>query len=130
MLKFNDILKKNLSLFGFSGNCDPNDPAVITAIAHLKYDCIESWPDILRYWSVTHPLRIQYLKETRPISQSQKATSSVQASQCDIAVSDYLKNWSVLALPNGYQLVRKLNLHFECDVFSPFLIFSLEIQIR
>lgn len=101
-----------LCFFGIiSGSCDPNDFAVKTAIAHLKYDSIESWPELLHSWSVTHPLRFQYLRETRPISQSQKATSSAQQSQAsDALVNDYFKNWNVLTLPNGYLLVRKLNL--------------------
>lgn len=94
----------------FSGSCDPNNSAIKIAISRLKYDSIESWPEILHNWSVTHPLRFEYLKKTRPISQ-QKATSSVQQSQeSDAFVNDYLKNWGVLALPNGYLLVRKLNL--------------------
>lgn len=58
---------------------------------------------------MTHALRFQYLKETRP-KKIQKATSSVQQSEQepDASVSDYFKNWPVLALPNGYLLVRNL----------------------
>ncbi|XP_071571495.1 uncharacterized protein [Temnothorax nylanderi] len=92
----------------FAGSCDPNDSTVKTAIARLKYDSIESWPELLRSWSVTHPLRFQYLRETRPIAQLNKATSSVQQSQeSDALVSDYFKNWGVLALPNGYLLIQQ-----------------------
>ncbi|XP_026828146.1 uncharacterized protein LOC105286608 isoform X2 [Ooceraea biroi] len=90
----------------FAGSCDPNDSAVKTAIARLKYDNIESWPELLRSWSVTHPLRFQYLRETRPISQ--RTTCSVQQSEkSDVLVNDYFKNWSVLTLPNGYLLIQQ-----------------------
>ncbi|KMQ88400.1 hypothetical protein RF55_12125, partial [Lasius niger] len=89
----------------FAGSCDPNDSAIKTAIAHLKYDNIESWPELLRSWSVTHPLRFQYLRETRPILQ-QRATSSVQQ-ESDALVNDYFKNWPVLTLPNGYLLIQQ-----------------------
>jgi hypothetical protein len=92
----------------FSGSCDSNNPAIKIAISHLKYN-IESWPQILHNWSLTHPLRFDYLKKTRPISQ-QTATSSVrQSEESNAFVNDYLKNWGVLAQPNGYLLVRKLN---------------------
>ncbi|KYN20117.1 hypothetical protein ALC57_07545, partial [Trachymyrmex cornetzi] len=53
---------------------DPNDCTIKTAISRLK-----------------------------PISQ-QKATSSVQLQEFDVFVNDYLKNWDVLTLPNGYLL--------------------------
>lgn len=120
MLYFIKISQRKLSssAWYFSGSCDPNNPAIKIAISRLKYDNIESWPEILHSWSVTHPLRFEYLKKTRPISQ-QTATSSVRQSQkSDAFVNNYLKNWGVLALPNGYLLVRKLN------ALPPFLISS------
>ncbi|XP_071576808.1 uncharacterized protein [Temnothorax nylanderi] len=105
-VKIESLILQNLQYF--SGSCDPNDSTVKTAIARLKYDSIESWPELLRSWSVTHPLRFQYLRETRPISQLNKATSSVQQSQeSDALVSNYFKNWGVLALLNGYLLIQQ-----------------------
>nr|XP_012215648.1 PREDICTED: uncharacterized protein LOC105668052 [Linepithema humile] len=91
----------------FAGSCDPNDSAIKTAIAHLKYDSIESWPEVLRSWSVTHPLRFQYLRETRPISQLQKIDRPSSAQLQSALVNDYFKNWPVLSLPNGYLLIQQ-----------------------
>ncbi|XP_071573280.1 uncharacterized protein [Temnothorax nylanderi] len=90
-----------------TGSSDPNNSAVKTAIAHLKYDSADSWPELLRNWSVTHPLRFLYLKESRPDLQAQRTTSSVQSQESEVLVNNYLKNWPVLTLPNGYLLIQQ-----------------------
>ncbi|XP_024886201.1 uncharacterized protein LOC112463825 [Temnothorax curvispinosus] len=90
------------------GSCDLNNPAIKSAIACLKHDGTESWPEILRNWSVTHFLRFQYLRKTRPLASQAERESSSQVSQdSDVLVNDYLKNWNVLQLPNAYLLIQQ-----------------------
>jgi len=41
----------------FTGSSDPEDESVQEALLVLKHHSLDSWPDILRHWSTTHPLR-------------------------------------------------------------------------
>ncbi|XP_011699846.1 PREDICTED: uncharacterized protein LOC105457091 [Wasmannia auropunctata] len=89
------------------GSCNPNNPVIKTAITCLKHDSTESWPELLRNWSLTHPLRFKYLRETRPLTSHSESLVQASEEDSDVSVNDYFKLWNVLQLPNAYLLIQQ-----------------------
>lgn len=97
-----------------SGSSDRDNVVVKEAIDNLKYSCADSIPDLLQYWSVTHPLRCKILRETRPHQgrkkqqpqkKPQESNTENDAEEHTLFVSEYLQEWKVLSYKRGHLLV-------------------------
>ncbi|XP_043479151.1 uncharacterized protein LOC122510795 isoform X1 [Leptopilina heterotoma] len=82
-----------------TGSSDNNDDAVKAAISFLKHESCDSWPVLLKKWSITHAFRNKRLKSSRPTE------NVVDNAEEQNYIQDYFQEWTILGLANGFSLL-------------------------